>query len=312
MNQYKRTELAISLTLAVISIVEVSSSSTNMEFFKGIYLTLVLVCTVGADYYLKPGDNRTVIGNVDAPFSTTTTLPGDYDKLVSGIHSITIKNGNCSTPFFKCSMVKNSDTMSTVSISGYMSYGLKWITFSSSQNLIPISLVFLTNGVWNDLATGSIQPQYSFPLVVRAKGKHTVTITCSILTNGLTVPQRKLTIGRSNIVFYNQGGWNPVNNISAYPQIMNLEDRMVLFHRVMTLTVKQTEAIDFYACNTNKYWLTHTIDWTSAGPGRHRRPCFYQFRLKFVLKLPFLWSSKKPHLSVAFGPSGGIVGGVGS
>ncbi|KAL7057511.1 hypothetical protein AAHC03_017180 [Spirometra sp. Aus1] len=265
MNQYKRTQLAISLTLAVISSVEVSPASTNMEFPKAIYLTLVLVCTVGADYNLIPGDNRTVIGNLNDPFSTTTTLPGYYDKLVSGIHDITIKDGNCSTPFFKCSMVKNSDTMSTVSISGYMSYGLKWITFSSSQNLIPISIVFLTNGVWNDLATGSIQPQYSFPLVIRAKGQKTVTITCSILTNGLTVPQRKLTIGRSNIVFYNQGVIKPVNNISDYPQIMNLEDRTILFHRVMTLTVKQTEAIDFYACNTNNYWLTHTIDWTSAG-----------------------------------------------
>nr|VZI28753.1 unnamed protein product [Spirometra erinaceieuropaei] len=147
-----------------------------------------------ADYQLIPGDNRTVIGNLNDPFSTTTTLPGYYDKLVSGIHDITIKDGDCSTPFFKCSMVKNSDTMSTVSISGYMSYGLKWIIFSSSQNLIPISIVFLTNGVWNDLATGK-----------------------------LGIPtQRKLTIGRSNIVFYSQGGKKPVNNISDYPQIMNL------------------------------------------------------------------------------------------
>ncbi|VDL99427.1 unnamed protein product [Schistocephalus solidus] len=45
--------------------------------------------------------------------------------------------------------------MSTVTISGYMSYGLKWITFFSSQNLIPISVIFLTDEIWNDLATES-------------------------------------------------------------------------------------------------------------------------------------------------------------
>uniref|UniRef100_A0A0X3NRE1 Uncharacterized protein n=1 Tax=Schistocephalus solidus TaxID=70667 RepID=A0A0X3NRE1_SCHSO len=233
-----------------------------MEFSKAFYLTFTLICTVRADYSLLPGDKRTVIGKVNEPFSTTTTLPGYYDRLVSGIHNISISNGNCSTNFFTCYIVNNSEIMSTVTISGYMSYGLKWITFFSSQNLIPISVIFLTDEIWNDLATGSIQPQYSLPLVIRAKGQVTLTLTCSILTNGLTTPQRTLSTGRSNLVFYHQGGKNSVNNVSSHAQIMNLEDRTILIHRVMTLTVKQNQPIDFYACNTKDYWLTHTIDWS--------------------------------------------------
>lgn len=43
----------------------------------------------------------------------------------------------------------------TLEMKGYMSSGLKWVTFFG-DDLIPISIVFFTNYIWNDLASGTL------------------------------------------------------------------------------------------------------------------------------------------------------------
>lgn len=45
------------------------------------------------------------------------------------------------------------DTTMTVHMKGYMSWGLKWVTFFGTD-LVPISVVFFVDDIWNDLAGG--------------------------------------------------------------------------------------------------------------------------------------------------------------
>uniref|UniRef100_A0A5K3ET43 Ig-like domain-containing protein n=1 Tax=Mesocestoides corti TaxID=53468 RepID=A0A5K3ET43_MESCO len=226
-------------------------------------ILIIQVAVISAKYTTLPGDTRVVKGKKDDAFNYKTTLPGVYKNLTSGIHKVTFVNSNCSTPFFKCSYTQDSSDQMTVTMSGYMSYGLKWVTFKGDGDLVPISIVFFTDDVWNDMASGSIQPQYSVPLIVRAKNMHTVTLTCSIYA---TNPKASLYIGLQKQVYYQmrqlQG---PIDNSAKFPQILNLEVRNIILHRVSTVTVKKNQDIDFYSCNTGDYWLTHTIDWTVSG-----------------------------------------------
>ncbi|KAL5962386.1 hypothetical protein TSMEX_009880 [Taenia solium] len=80
----------------------------------------------------------------------------------------------------------------TVTLMGNMSSELKWMIFMGPGDIVPITVVFLVNNVWNDLT---------------------------------------------------------------------MEVRNILLHKVLTLTVKQKEAIDFYTCKVGDKYLTHTIDW---------------------------------------------------
>ncbi|KAL5962387.1 hypothetical protein TSMEX_009881 [Taenia solium] len=210
-------------------------------------------------YKTLPGDIRVVKGQQNAAFNYETSLPGKYMYLTSGIHNITLANGYCSTPFFTCTYSEVDGTQTNVKMSGYMSYGLKWVTFMGGPNQVPISIVFFTDNIWNDLAAGSIQPQYSIPLIVRAKGLASVTLTCSIFS---TNPKYNLYTGVDNVLYYSV---KPAQDETKnHEQILNLEMRNILLHKVITLTVKKKLDIDFYSCNVDDYWLTHTIDWSKC------------------------------------------------
>ncbi|KAL5105008.1 hypothetical protein TcWFU_008522 [Taenia crassiceps] len=211
-------------------------------------------------YKTLPGDTRVVKGRQNEAFSYETSLPSEYVYLVSGIHNVTLANGDCSTPFFMCTYSQVNDTQTNVKMSGYMSYGLKWVTFMGGPNQVPVSIVFFTDDVWNDLAAGSIQPQYSVPLIVRAKGLRTVTLTCSIFA---TSPKFNLYTGVDNVLYYSVKPQQ--DETKKHNQILNLEIRNILMHKVVTLTVRKKLDIDFYSCNVDNYWLTHTIDWTQSG-----------------------------------------------
>ncbi|KAM7536412.1 hypothetical protein Aperf_G00000088767 [Anoplocephala perfoliata] len=209
-------------------------------------------------YATISGDTRVIQGEEDDPFTYNTTLPGTYTKLEVGMFTVTISKGNCSTVFFNCTYKQDNDTQATVTMNGYMSRGLKWVYFTGANNLIPITIVFLNNYIWSDLQSDSIQPQYSLPLIVRAKGMHTVSITCAIFSTG---PSLKLYINKGKAEYYSTS-----DKVSNYPQILNFEKREILLHTVVTVTVKQNQPIDYYSCNSGKWWLTHTIDWSKLLP----------------------------------------------
>ncbi len=88
-------------------------------------------------------------------------------------------------------------------ISGFMSYGLERITFHTEKDVLaPITILFFCDHYWPEMSAsklsassspkesilvsnslyfifaGSMQGQYSGPLIVHAKGKQSVTLTC--------------------------------------------------------------------------------------------------------------------------------------
>ncbi|VDM17191.1 unnamed protein product [Hydatigera taeniaeformis] len=221
-----------------------------------IFFLVVQLVPSASLYRPLQGDIRVVKGQQNAPFNYATSLPGKYLYLVSGIHNVTLENGHCSTPFFTCTYNEVDSTQTNVKMTGYMSYGLKWVTFMGASNQVPIAVVFFTDDVWNDLGAGSIQPQYSVPLIVRAHGLPSVTLTCSIFASN---PKYNLYTGVDNVLYYSA---KPAKDeTKEHKQILNLEARNILMHKVITLTVKKKFDIDFYSCNVGDHWLTHTIDW---------------------------------------------------
>nr|CDS24706.1 expressed conserved protein [Echinococcus granulosus] len=213
-------------------------------------------------YTTLPGDKRVVKAKENENFDYKTTLPGTYTYLLADSSNITLKNGDCSSPLFQCTYVQSSSDMMTVTLKGKMSSELKWVIFMGPKNIVPITVVFFVNNTWNDLTIGSIQPQYSVPLIVQAKNSHTVTITCSIFS---TTPLATLYTGLKMESYYQLRLFAPpIDNTSHHPQILNLEVRDILLHKVLTLTVRRKEAIDFYTCKVGRKYLTHTIDWTST------------------------------------------------
>nr|CDS24705.1 hypothetical protein EgrG_000131350 [Echinococcus granulosus] len=225
-----------------------------------IFFLVVYIATSISAYKTLPGDIRVVKGKVNTAFNYQTSLPGKYLYLTSGIQNLTLQNGQCSTPLFTCIYSEVDSTQTDVKMSGHMTYGLKWVTFMGGPNQVPISIVFFTDDIWDDLASGSIQPQYSIPLIVRAKGLTSVTLTCSIFA---TNPKYNLYTGVNNVLYYSV---KPVKDETKnHTQILNLEMRNIIMHKVITLTVKRKDDVDFYSCNVNGYWLTHTIDWTQSG-----------------------------------------------
>ncbi|KAL5104812.1 hypothetical protein TcWFU_000475 [Taenia crassiceps] len=232
--------------------------------FSGVVSVLVaftVTSCVGA-YTTLPGDTRVVKAKENETFDYKTTLPGSYTYLLAGSSRIPLKDGNCSSPLFQCNYIQYSADMMTVTLKGKMSSELKWTIFMGPEDLVPITVVFFVNNVWNDLTIGSIQPQYSLPLIVRAKNNHSVTITCSIFS---TLPSVTLYTGKNMEKYYQlKLIGKPFDNVTHYTQILNLEVRNILLHKVLTLTVKQKEAIDFYTCKVGDKYLTHTIDWTST------------------------------------------------
>ncbi|VUZ43052.1 unnamed protein product [Hymenolepis diminuta] len=232
---------------------------SDMMHNLAVLITLILSATRVSGYYTLTGDTRMVKGKVDEAFNYKTTLPGNYAYFISGIHNISLEHGDCSSPFFTCKYNLVDDTTMTVHMEGYMSWGLKWVTFFGAD-LVPISVVFFVDDIWNDLAGGSIQPQYSVPLIVSAKGLHTVSITsCSIFS---TTAKLTLSLDRNNVMYYSTETKNLTDKRAEFPQLLNVEIRNILLHKVATVTIEKKHDIDFYSCKTGNYYITHTIDWT--------------------------------------------------
>ncbi|BHF74505.1 hypothetical protein SprV_0501759100 [Sparganum proliferum] len=214
-----------------------------------------------AQYTPFEDETRIVKGRIGSSFSTKVSLPGVFTTITYDSDKFSVVNQNCSSDLFNCSIIPGSSDSSTAIINGKMTEKLTFITFSGGNSLVPITVFFFNNNTWSDRKTGAVQPQYCQPLIVRAKGKRTVTLTCSMSGSPITYA---LYTSVNRRLYYQKKVLSTVNKVSEQPQIMNLEIRSILFHTVVTLTVKQNQSIDFYTCNNGDHWLTHTIDWTST------------------------------------------------
>ncbi|VUZ43055.1 unnamed protein product [Hymenolepis diminuta] len=210
-------------------------------------------------YKTLPGDTRVIMGAGNTQFSYKTTLPGNYTKLVTGLFTVHFKDGNCSTPFFVCAYVLDDETQMTVQMEGFMSWGLKWINFFGADDLIPITVLFFVDEIWNELAAGSIQPQYSVPLIIGGKDLASVSFSCVIFS---TNPKYGLYLDNNKTLYYSNEKTPVTDKTLEFPQILNLETRNIVLHKSTTTTVREKNPIDFYTCNVGNYWLTHTIDWS--------------------------------------------------
>jgi len=230
--------------------------------FNGILLLLLLSPCINSEYQITRGETRVIKARTGDPFKTTINLPGVYDEVISGTHKAELRNGICSTVLFQCSYTKKGESLITVELSGTMLKELKWLTFhGTAKNLIPVTVFFFNGYVWNDMNGGIMQPQYSGTLIYPARGCKTVTLTFSTFSI-LPVSAQLVANTLKSVVYKTIFGAITTNNIKKYSQILNLEDRGIVLHNVITLTVKQNQTIDHYAVKVGSIWLTQTIDWT--------------------------------------------------
>ncbi|KAL7058313.1 hypothetical protein AAHC03_017179 [Spirometra sp. Aus1] len=226
----------------------------------GLILCLsLLLWAASAQYKPLVKETRIVKGRIGSKFSTKVSLPGVYTTIAYDSEEISVVNQNCSTDLFDCRIIPGTSGSSTATLNGIMTEKLTFITFSGGKSLVPITVFFFNNNTWSKTSTGAIQPQYCQPLIVNAKGKKTVTLTCSMFGSPL---KYALYTSIDRRLYYEKKLLGTTNKVSDHPQILNLEIRSILFHTVATLTVKQKEDIDFYTCNSSDHWLTHTIDWS--------------------------------------------------
>ncbi|VUZ43053.1 unnamed protein product [Hymenolepis diminuta] len=228
-----------------------------------------LVSGIACTYVTLPDDTRVIKGIENSTYVYKTTLPGNYEQLflyLKQTEVVDLKDGICTSTMFECSYKLESEDLMYVTISGVISADLKWITFKG-PHLVPISVFFtLTNTTDINLAMGTMQPQYSFPLIIRAKGKKSVTMTCAIFPKLLERVKYKLSTFLNNTVYYEVKQITTSNKIKDYSQILNVEIVSVVLHKVNRITVKQVNDIDFYSCEYSDKSITHVIDWTTAQP----------------------------------------------
>ncbi|VDN11258.1 unnamed protein product [Dibothriocephalus latus] len=213
----------------------------------------------GAAYKLLADETRIVNGLIGSHFSTKVSLPGVYTKFTYGKNELTISDQDCSCPLFNCRIIQESSDMAIAIINGTMSKELDYITFSGDNSLVPITVFFLINNTWSHAGTGDLQPQEVQPLIVKAKGKTTVTLKCSM--SGWPIYYYFYTSVKPT-VYYERGFWGPTNKTSTQPQILSFDIDIAVTRIIGTVTVKQNQSIDFYTCKCNDKWLTHTIDWS--------------------------------------------------
>ncbi|KAM3173739.1 hypothetical protein ACTXT7_011965 [Hymenolepis weldensis] len=190
------------------------------EVSQCISLSLTVIVTETWGYKTLPGDTRIIVGAGNAQFSYKTTLPGNYTKLVTGLFTVHFKDGDCSTPFFLCAYVLDDETQMTVQMEGFMSWGLKWINFFGADDLIPITVLFFVDEIWNELAAGSIQPQYSVPLIIGGKDLASVSFSCVVFS---TNPKYELYLDNNKTLYYSNEKTPVTDKTLEFPQILNLD-----------------------------------------------------------------------------------------
>ncbi|VDM21265.1 unnamed protein product [Hydatigera taeniaeformis] len=135
-------------------------------------------------------DGRVVYGKLGSTFKYQTVLPGLYDRVVSGMHSVTIKDWDCSTPLFVCTIEEDMPYRSVATLTGTMNYGLKRVTFFGKYS-IPITILFYTDHYWPEMDDHTFQWQYSLPLVTYAKDTDIVTLSAYILhVSAISLPNQ--------------------------------------------------------------------------------------------------------------------------
>uniref|UniRef100_A0A5K3F5V7 Ig-like domain-containing protein n=1 Tax=Mesocestoides corti TaxID=53468 RepID=A0A5K3F5V7_MESCO len=194
-------------------------------------------------------------------FQLETHLPGTYSTITTNLGNASLADGSCSTESLTCSYVTESGGKTKVTLSGTMTPGLMWATFTASANdLEPITVFFFNNKTWTNIDHNIIQPQFSLPLVISAKGKKFVTFSCvaSIYTRASV----KLYTGLNPKLYYSKNFQGVMlDEVKNHSQIVNFEDKSLLVFHKFTLTVRQDQPVDYYTCQIGKMSLTHQITW---------------------------------------------------
>ncbi|VDL16286.1 unnamed protein product [Hymenolepis diminuta] len=220
--------------------------------------TLVLAADEDANLEMLSKDGRVVYAPVNSKFEYKTILPGEYDRVESGMHSISIINGNCSTRLFDCHIEKNKEHAQLLKVIGTMNYGLKKITLLG-KNSIPVVILFYPDHFWPEIDSHTFQYLYELPLVTNAKGTDIVTLKFFILHLSLTnVAEFAIYTSSKNALVYSSSG---ENNVEQFPHILNIEPQQFAMHAIISITVRKLNPIDYYSVHFNGQYNTRVIVW---------------------------------------------------
>ncbi|VDD75104.1 unnamed protein product [Mesocestoides corti] len=128
---------------------------------------------------------------------------------------------------------------------------------------------------------GSIQSQFTLPLVINAKGKQVVTFSSVILHTSLfsepaaenfdhqsvilhpnfailVFSQFSVYFSADHLLVYENEG---ADNVKNFSQILNFQVKDMPFHKIIEITVKERWLVDYYTISYDNYHDTYTIDW---------------------------------------------------
>nr|CDS25274.1 hypothetical transcript [Hymenolepis microstoma] len=207
---------------------------------------------------LNPDEGRdwTLTRTEGEPYEYNTWLPGIYDSLrVNNLSATQFVEGNCSVSFFNCTYFVDGNGYTRIKLWGTMTPEIMWVTFNSSQNLMPVTLYFFNNQTWLNFDYKIFQPQFSLPFAVYAIGQEVATFSC-VHTNYLPV-EANIYFGVNMTPIY-QGNSTDVLN---HKQVLNFETESMIPFKKYTVTVRKVDDMDFYLCELAGYYLTHVILW---------------------------------------------------
>ncbi|KAM3176840.1 hypothetical protein ACTXT7_005719 [Hymenolepis weldensis] len=239
--------MAKRIVLAIVDIKTVSLNKTHV----GLY-------NEDANLEMLAEDGRVVYAPLNSRFEYKTLLPGGYDRIESGMHSVSIIDGSCSTPLFDCHIDNNKMHAQLLTVNGTMNYGLKKITLLSKTS-IPVVILFYADHFWPEINSHTFQYLYELPLVTNAKGSDIVTMSFYILHMSI-ISAAEFTIYTSsqNSLVYNSSG---TNNVKEFPHILNIEPQQFVMHTIVSITVKKLNPIDYYSVHYNGQYDTRVIVW---------------------------------------------------
>nr|CDS25275.1 hypothetical transcript [Hymenolepis microstoma] len=235
-------------------------TTANGIFCFFMILHTIVLADNDADTQLEmlPKDGRVVYASLYSKVEYETVLPGDYDRIVAGMHSKTIVDGDCSTPLFTCHIDKKNEHAQLLKLNTTMNYGLTRVTLLSST-AIPVVILFYADHFWPEISSYTFQYIYQLPLVTNAKGSELVTLNFYILHISIT--------GYAEFDVYatsqNQHVCNSksMDDLEAFPYILNIQTQHFLMHSIISITVKKHNPIDYYSVAYNGEYNTRIIVW---------------------------------------------------
>jgi len=240
-----------------------------------LFFILLSFYQIDAQCFTLPNDTRIVSGSLNSNFNVMSMLPGKYDRITVGTTTTTFKDGNCSTALFGCIYQQILPNQAVVYISGSITNGLDWITFTTSnaKKLMPISVAFFPNNEWIDKAPGSLQPKALSPFAINTLGqREQVTFSCDV-QGELNAMSVLVNFRGTPMYTTNESGIITLDDRLKFPQIISLTDTYVAPERKIEITVKKFMEIDLYGCTNGKNTMTYVIDWLEPKPSGATSQC---------------------------------------